>query len=98
MSTFRADSQSHESSVPANAQSEASKSRLSHSLLRLHKSMEASRQHEQQMQRLFKNWEDRWSSQSTELAQRLEYIESQLSDLSDEEDASPRLSVVSIYG
>ncbi|MBM83323.1 MAG: hypothetical protein CMJ78_22405 [Planctomycetaceae bacterium] len=58
--------------------------------------MEASKQHDHQMQRLFRTWQDRWASQSDELEQRLEYIDEQLSKLSDDEDVAtiPHLSIV----
>ncbi len=72
------------------------RSRLGKSLLRLHSELEKTRQEEHHVEDLFADWEKQWSSRRTQIAQRLELIEGQLSQLNDDERDSRCFSIVGV--
>ncbi len=61
--------------------SRPSKSRLSDSLLRLHRTIEQSRMTEQTAEHQFHQWQQRWSSRKEQISRRLELIDKQLESL-----------------
>jgi hypothetical protein len=61
--------------------SRPSKSRLSDSLLRLHRTIEQSRVTEQSAEHQFHQWQERWSNRREQISRRLELIDKQLESL-----------------
>ncbi len=91
----------HENGATDN--SRTSKSRLSDSLLRLHRTLEQSRSTEQSAELQFRQWQERWSSRKEQISRRLELIDKQLERLVQINQVNlhpvrPQLSVVAAPG
>jgi hypothetical protein len=69
-------------------------SRLGQSLLRLHHTLEDSRDEEKSVETLLSSWQKRWSTRRDEIARRLETIERQLEQVGRLSQPAPRLSLV----
>ena len=67
-------------------------SKLTESLLRISRTMQASRSREQRVSSEFEAWQSRWNDQREQIVQRLALIDSHLQELVDIRDA-PQLSV-----
>jgi len=71
------------------------KSRLGQALLQLEKNLAAVKREQQQAEVALTAWRGRWQNNRDRIAQRLELIETQLDQLTDEPAIdTPRLSVV----
>ncbi|MGH7200018.1 MAG: hypothetical protein ACREJB_05400 [Planctomycetaceae bacterium] len=71
------------------------RSRLGQALLRLEQSLLETREQEQRMESLLSVWEQSWSARREQMTRQLEIIETQLNDLSGDDEIAPQLSLVS---
>ena len=67
---------------------------LGNSLMRIHKGLEQTQHQEEQVENLFRSWQEKWSTRREQISRRLELIEAQLDSLARKQDHSPRLSIV----
>ena len=83
-------------SFPPHKEGTASRSKLGATLLRLHRSLESSRQREQAALELFESWQSRWSEHRDVIARRLEYLDQELAQLTYSAVPAPPLSLMAI--
>jgi len=70
------------------------RSRVGESLRRLQQHLEAARRSEDQVEKQFEAWQEKWSSRRDQIAQRLALIDSQLEQLVQTNPPKPQLSLV----
>lgn len=84
-------------SFPPHEERPSPRSKLGATLLRLHRSLESSRQREQAALDLFESWQSRWSEHREVIARRLEYLDQELAHLTLSAVPTPPLSLMSLH-
>lgn len=84
-------------SFPPHEERPSPRSKLGATLLRLHRSLESSRQREQAALDLFESWQSRWSEHRDVIARRLEFLDQELAHLTLSAVPTPPLSLMSLH-
>ena len=81
-------------SCPCDEQSPQNRTRVEASLLKLYRAVERKPGHDETVDSLFAQWQNRWASQRNEIVRRLEAIDSQLDGLYEPTESTPRFAVI----